>query len=1156
MYEPVPHIPDFVLIENEILKFWDATGAFEKLREQNKDGEPWSFLDGPITANNPMGVHHAWGRSYKDAFQRYHAMQGRALRYQNGFDCQGLWVEVEVEKQLGLETKRDIVDYGIGNFVNRCKQRVLKYAARQTEQSVRLGYWMDWDDPSTLNALGASLEAGEDAVTITTPNGGEVTDNPAAVIGKLGSAEYGGSYFTFSTENNYTIWAFLKQCHDEGFIYRGTDVMPWCARCGTGLSQMEVAEGRKITSHTSVIVRLPLRGEGREREALLVWTTTPWTLTSNVAAAVNPEMTYVRVQAGDWVYILGKGNLDTVRIQDLEAGGHKEKTKLATIRNMLENSLGKGAKLEILGEVSGEDLIGLTYDGPYDHFEAQQTPGGVGPVANDDPNAQSGAQAHQVIAWDDVSDAEGTGIVHIAPGCGAEDYRLGKDLGLPSIAPLDGEGHYIAGFGELTGRHVGAVIEPIVRDLKTRELLVARERYPHVYPHCWRCKEELVFRQVEEWFIRMDWRDRIMDVVPDIRWIPPEGEARELDWLRNMGDWMISKKRYWGLALPIWTCEPCNHFMVIGGHDELRERAVAGWEAFEGNTPHRPWIDAVEIACDQCGQPCKRIPDVGNPWLDAGIVPFSTLHYNEDRDYWGRWFPVDFVVECFPGQFRNWFYALLAMSAMLSRKAPFQVLLGHALVRDARGEEMHKSAGNSIAFDEAAEAFGADILRYLYMSQNPVQNLNFPDLPTADRRAKGTRDGECRKQLLTWWNCYSFFVSYASLDDWTPAREAELAATGSAPEFSSLDRWVISRLQRLITAAHTAFAGYALHRYIDAFEAFLDEFSNWYIRRSRTRFWASGLEPDKRAAYTTLHEVLSTLCQLMAPILPFYTEEIYQNLIRSVDVEAPISVHLLSFPVADEAKIDETLEREFAVVLSTKNRGLALRNQAKIKIRQPLGKLLVRPASADERALLQKPELVALICEECNVKTIELIDDEGALVTTTLKANFKALGPRYGKHMKAIAKVVPSLDPLTIERALASGSHTLTLEDGTEIELVPGDIVVDRKATGELAFAYEPDGSFCALDTTLTPALLLEGIARDFNRHGQDRRRTLDLAFDARITVKYSASDRIAEAIEAHREELLTWLQADAIERVDGLGDEPTVKVSGEKVQLEVQPAT
>jgi isoleucyl-tRNA synthetase len=624
-----------------------------------------------------MGVHHAWGRSLKDMYQRYHAMNGQSLRYQNGFDCQGLWVEVEVEKSLGLRTKREIRDFGIENFVRACKERVLTFAARQTEQSIRLGYWCDWDDPELLLALRDSLADGDRVLSATLPSGLEVTARASEIVRKLGSLEYGGSYFTFSDENNYTIWAFLKKCHTEGFLYRGHDVMPWCGRCGTGLSQMEVAEGRQITTHTSVFVRFPIRGQ--ETTALLVWTTTPWTLTSNIAVAVNPEMTYLKVRHGDWMYYVAKGNYEHDRLQDLQVEGKHESHKLPSIRTILKGSGG----VEVIEELPGRDLLGLTYDGPFDELAAQNTPGGVFPYGEHGGGATAAA-AHRVIAWSAISEAEGTGLVHIAPGCGAEDQELGRENDIPFIAPLDESAVFIDGFGAFTGRNASEVADDIVAALKASGFLVAREKYPHVYPHCWRCKSELVFRPVDEWFIRMDWRDRIQAVVPGIKWIPAEGEARELDWLRNMSDWMISKKRFWGLALPIWVCgdDECKHFTVIGSREELREKAVEGWDTFDGNSPHRPHVDAVKIRCAKCGGMATRVEDVGNPWLDAGIVPFSTLGFSTDRAYWEKWFPADLVLESFPGQFRNWFYSMLAMSAMIDDRAPFKALLGHALVRD------------------------------------------------------------------------------------------------------------------------------------------------------------------------------------------------------------------------------------------------------------------------------------------------------------------------------------------------------------------------------------------------------------------------------------------------------------------------------------------
>jgi len=867
-------VPDFPAIERKILRFWDDGRIFEKLRKQTANGPRWSFLDGPITANNPMGVHHAWGRSLKDMYQRYHAMNGEALRYQNGFDCQGLWVEVEVEKGLGLGTKRQIHEYGIERFVRACKERVLTYAARQTEQSIRLGYWCDWDDPRVLLALRDALEDEDRVITVKLPSGRTETARASEIIRKLGSAEYGGSYFTFSDENNYTIWSFLKKCHDEGFIYRGHDVMPWCGRCGTGLSQMEVVEGRRITTHTSVFVRFPVVGQ--EKTALLVWTTTPWTLTSNVAVAVNPGMAYLKVQHGEWTYYVAKANFERDRVQVLQAEGKHETHKLPSIRTILR---GTGTVKE-LEELPGSALLGLRYTGPFDNLQAQKNRGGIFPYG-DPSDGKTPVESHRVIEWNAVSEDEGTGLVHIAPGCGAEDQQLGKDNELPFIAPLDESGFFQEGFGQFTGRNANEVTEDVVEALKASKLLVARERYPHVYPHCWRCKSELVFRPVDEWFIRMDWRDRIERIVPTIKWIPPEGEARELDWLRNMDEWMISKKRFWGLALPIWVCSECSHFHVIGSRDELKSKAVEGWNVFEGNSPHRPYIDAVKIRCEKCGGLASRIEDVGNPWLDAGIVPFSTLRYTTDRAYWEKWFPADLVLESFPGQFRNWFYSMLAMSAMTDGRAPFNALLGHALVRDARGQEMHKSKGNSIAFDEAADALGAEVMRYIYAEQKIAQNLNFPDLhPTGN--ASQTVDTEARRKLLTFWNCYSFFLMYATADGWTPTKPM-------VQPTDELDRWILSRLQRLVAGAHHAFQNYEHYRLVEAFQTFDEEFSNWYLRRSRRRFWHGDND-----AYQTLYAVLNTVIRVMAPVLPFLMEEIYQNLVRSVDLSAAESVHLTS----------------------------------------------------------------------------------------------------------------------------------------------------------------------------------------------------------------------------------------------------------------------
>jgi isoleucyl-tRNA synthetase len=664
--------------------------------------------------------------------------------------------------------------------------------------------------------------------------------------------------------------------------------------------------------------------------------------------------------------------------------------------------------------------------------------------------------------------------------------------------------------------------------------LVAREKYPHVYPHCWRCKSELVFRPVDEWFIRMDWRDRIQAVVPTIKWIPPEGEARELDWLRNMSDWMISKKRFWGLALPIWVCGECEHFMVIGSREELHRKAAEGWDTFDGNSPHRPYVDAVKIRCEKCGGVATRIEDVGNPWLDAGIVSFSTMGYSTDRAYWEKWFPADLVLESFPGQFRNWFYSLLAMSAMMDGRAPFKALLGHALVRDARGEEMHKSKGNSIAFDEAAEVLGAEVMRYIYAEQKTAQHLNFPDLhPTGN--VGQTIDGEARRKLLTFWNCYSFFVMYAEADGWKPG--------AALPVTNELDRWVLSRLQRLVAAAHHSFLNYEHFRVIEAFQEFDEQFSNWYLRRSRRRFWDS--DP---LAYQTLYTVLTTVIRLMAPALPFLTEEIYQNLVRSVDPSAPESVHLTAYPQVDASLVDGELEQSIDAVIRIKNLALSLRTQSKVKTRQPLSTLYVRPRDAADRKVLENSDYAAQILEEANLKRVALIDDEKSLVTVRLKPDSKKLGPRAGKFLKAIGAALQQADPAVV---LKGGPYTVEV-DGQAFELAPEEILVSYEGPANLMCA-SAEGTFMALDTALTPELRQEGVARDFNRLVQDLRKTSGLQISDRIALQYVAPARLAEAIEAHAGYLRNELLAERIERSESLEGGTKLSLAGEEIVVRVE---
>lgn len=835
---------DFANNENKILKFWEENKVFEKLRKKNQNKPNWSFLDGPITANNPMGVHHAWGRTYKDLFQRYKAMQGFNQRYQNGFDCQGLWVEVEVEKEKGFKNKKDIEKYGIAKFVEDCKQRVLKYSAIQTKQSIRLGQWMDWDN----------------------------------------------SYYTMSDENNYTIWNFLKVCNEKGLLYKGHDTVPWCPRCGTAISQHEIlSEEYKELTHKSIYFRLKIKD--KKDEYFLAWTTTPWTLPGNVALAVNPDLEYAKVKKDNFIYILLKEKADLIDGEIVE--------------------IFKGKKLE-----------GLEYEGLFDDFEKVKE-------AMED-------NAHKVILWKDVTLEEGTGVVHIAPGCGAEDFKLAKDLSLPVIDLSDGESDYRKGFGELSGKFVGSkeARERIFNNLKDNVFKI--EDYTHRYPTCWRCKSELIFRLVDEWYISMEKiRKQLIKTAKKINWIPSFGLDRELDWLNNMGDWLISKKRYWGLALPIYECE-CGNFEVIGSKEELKEKAVSGWDKFDSpagrHSPHKPWIDEVKIKCSKCGKEISRIKDVGNPWLDAGIVPFSTM----SKD----WFPAELVTESFPGQFKNWFYSLIVMSTVLSGENPMKTVFGFATVKDENGEEMHKSKGNAIWFDDAVEKIGADPMRWMYVKQNSANDLRF---------GYGAAE-ETKRKLLTLYNVYSFFNTYVDKKDYSEKLKPK----------NILDKWILSRFNNLLKEVEKSLGGFNPGLAVLKIEDFfIEDLSLWYVRRSRKRFH---LEAENREqAIATLYYVLLNLSKVLAPIIPFFAEEMYQ----AINFNGPMSVHLCDFPKADSKLINKDLEGKMTKVREIVSLALAKRAETGIKSRQPLLELRIK-----NHELSKEKELINLIKDEVNIKEV------------------------------------------------------------------------------------------------------------------------------------------------------------------------------------------
>lgn len=1078
MFNPVSNKVDFVAQERELLEFWRDSQAFEKLLELRANGPHWSFIDGPITANNPMGVHHGWGRTYKDLFQRFYAMRGFRTRYQNGFDCQGLWVEVNVERDMGFKSKRDIEEFGLAEFVVLCKQRVLKYAAVQTEQSIRLGYWMDWNDPEQLRQLGERLGNNPNQeITLQGPRG-PVTDTVEGIIARLGLPELGGSYFTFSDENNYTIWSVIKSCFDRGWVYKGRDVMPWCSRCGTGLSQHEiVTEGYQELTHPSITLRFRLKD--RDDESLLIWTTTPWTLTSNVAAAVGPELIYVKVRQGDEKFYLSKGTLHMLR-----------------------------GEFEVVEQLRGEDMEGWKYEGPFDEFPAQ--------VESGSPDA------HRVILWDEVGEEEGTGIVHIAPGCGAEDFELGKEYGLPVIAPLDEAGTFVDGFDWLSGIKEKGSAEPIFANLEEKGLAYKVEDYTHRYPVCWRCQEELVFRLVDEWFISMgeqldkpyeevteeqkqsNLRYQIMEVVVnETNWYPGFGLGRELDWLRNMHDWMISKKRYWGLALPIWECESCGNFEVVGSKEELKSRAKEGWDEFEGHSPHRPFIDAVKLECSECGELINRIPDVGNPWLDAGIVGMSTMQYNSDRDFWKEWFPADLISESFPGQFRNWFYSLLAMSTILERKAPFKHVFTYATLMGEDGRAMHKSWGNSIEFNEAADEMGVDVMRWLYCSHRPEKDLHF-GYKLAD---------EVRRQfLLPLWNVYSFFTTYASIDGWKPDLSVQV-------DYKLLDRWILSRLQAVVTDVTRRLEGFEPNLATRVVNRFLDDLSNWYLRRSRRRFWAKAgssdeSDKDKNAAYATLYMVLETLTRLLAPFVPFVTESMFQNLVRNVDPNSPESVHHSEYPKPLAEFENQELINEMDLVLQLVSLGHAARNKSGLKVRQPLAEVAFGVGLPAEREIVARYK--ELIGDELNVKNVRLLDTAAEVVEYRLKPLPKQLGQKYGSQFPAIRKTILDLDPQEYAVRLMNNQPIEITVQGEIVDIMPDEVEVQIEA--HEGFSAAAEGSYlAALVTELTPELELEGLAREVVRRVQDLRRQADLKVDDRIKVMYHATDRVHSAIEANK---------------------------------------
>ena len=881
-FKPTTSRPDFIKFEKRLLKWWYQSGLIKKyLQKNSKSQKRFSFFDGPITANNPMGVHHAWGRTYKDLWQRFFNMKGFKQRFQNGFDCQGLWVEVEVEKEFGFNSKKSIEKFGIDKFTNACKARVDKYANIQTEQSKRLGMFMDWDN----------------------------------------------SYFTNSETNNLYIWHFLKIVHQKGWLYKGKSSATWCPRCETGLSQHEQADGYKEVSDTSAYLKFKLKD--RKNEFVLAWTTTPWTLSANVLLAVSTKFDYVKVKSnGDTLY-LAKESANRLGFKDQKG-------------------------------VNPKTLLGLEYESLYDI------------------PAQKGV-VHKIVEWDLVDPAEGTGIVHVAPGCGQEDYELGKKLNVAMISPLDETGHFIDGFGHLSGKYAHDVANEVIDYLKEKDALLKTETVKHRYPHCWRCGTKCLFRLEDDWFINCtELKPQLKKRAKEANWMPKFAGKRMQNWLDNMEDWMISRKRYYGLSLPFYECK-CGRLTVVGSKEELKKLAVEPKKVDKLSSLHRPWIDKILIKCPKCGKKVKRIPDVGDCWLDAGVIPFSTLKYFEDKAYWRKWFPAEFICEMIE-QIRLWYYSMLVYGAVLENKVPYLNVLNFMEVRSEKGERMSKTKQTALPFDTAVEKMGADVMRWLYLSQNPALNLNF-----------GFRIGDeaRRKFHLLLWNVYNFLVTYANIDNWQPKKSLPSKPT-------KLDLWILTRLDEVIIEVTESLNDYNAHLAVQIIENFVQDLSIWYLRRSRARVGPIAKDKkDKNLAHSVLYLVLVTLTKVLAPFTPYLAEEIYQNLVNGSELKVKDSIHLTDWPEVRTRKVlDQNLLEEMLLVRKICELGHSARKKAKIRVRQPLQSIKVKTKSKKRLS----GELVQVIKEELNVKEIVFSqaatqkDDLEVELETKITSQLKAEG--------------------------------------------------------------------------------------------------------------------------------------------------------------------
>mgnify|MGYP005897995093 FL=1 len=1074
VYEKVPTDLKFVEREREVEKFWKDNDIFQKSIDSRKEGETYTFYDGPPTANGKPHIGHVLTRVIKDMIPRYRTMKGYMVPRKAGWDTHGLPVELEVEKKLGLDGKEQIEEYGLEPFIKHCKESVWKYKGMWEDFSSTVGFWADMDNP----------------------------------------------YVTYDNNFIESEWWALKQIWDKKLLYKGFKIVPYCPRCGTPLSSHEVAQGYKSVKERSAVVRFKVAGEDAY---FLAWTTTPWTLPSNVALCVNPDETYVKVKAADgYTYYMAEALLDKVLAGlAVKTGQTVDGKELATDEDgkVAENISGKGVDYTVLEKFAGKAL-------EYKEYEPLFACAG-------EAAAKQHKKGHFVTCDTYVTMSDGTGIVHIAPAFGEDDAKVGRKYDLPFVQFVDGK-------GELTeetpyaGLFVKKADPEVLKDLDKEGKLFDAPKFEHDYPFCWRCDTPLIYYARESWFIKMTDPEVKANLIANnkkINWIPETiGTGRFGAWLENVQDWGISRNRYWGTPLNIWQCEDCGEMMSIGSIAELKEKSDNCPDNIE---LHRPYIDAVTCKCGKCGGTMKRVPEVIDCWFDSGSMPFAQHHYPfENKDLFEQQFPAKFISEAVD-QTRGWFYSLLAISTLLFNKAPYEnvIVLGH--VQDADGQKMSKSKGNAVDPMEALNKHGADAIRwYFYENSAPWLPNRFHD--------KAVTEGQ-RKFMGTIWNTYAFFVLYANIDDFD--------ATKYTLEYDKLpvmDKWILSKLNTVVKTVDDNLNNYKITETARTLEDFVDELSNWYVRRCRERFWAKGMEQDKINAYMTLYTTLVTLCKTAAPMIPFMTESIYRNLVCSIDKSAPISVHLCDFPKVQEDWIDKELEDNMEDVLNAVVIGRACRNATNIKNRQPIGRMFIKaPWKLNEF-------FTDIIADELNVKSVEYKDDVRDFTSYTFKPQLKTLGPKYGRFLGEIRKQLTELDGNKAMDELNNAGFITLQVNGQDIRLEKADLLIEMTQM-EGYVANSDKGITVVMDTNLTPELIEEGFVREIVSKIQTMRKDAGFEVMDRIKVYVSGNDRIADLMQRNAEQVKSVVLADDIIASEAEGFVKEWNINGENVTLGVE---